>query len=204
MVLRERLCSLCRTVRRINKIDGNKQICSSCYKRFYYTLPKKQCSNCSELKRIRGYRNNLPYCDSCYCYRFYKKPKFFCNFCLIFSETSAIIDGKRMCGPCYFKSRKKHYSALNMKRRSRSQYALSEKEINSIIERDKVCVYCGCNKNLTLDHIIPVSKSGTSYLTNLVTACKTCNLSKNRSDVFVWCKRKGILVPEIIIDLLKI
>lgn len=203
MVVRERLCSLCNTIRKISKIDGNKQICSNCYERFYYIRCKQPCSNCGEIKRVRGYRDKRPYCDSCYCYRFYQKPQFFCDFCSTFAKTSAIVDGRRMCNSCYSKSRKKHYLALNMKRRSQSQHVLSEQEINSIITRDRICIYCGYAKNLTLDHIIPISKGGTSDLNNLVTACLLCNLSKNKSDVFVWCKRKGIPVPEVIINLLK-
>lgn len=40
------------------------------------------------------------------------------------------------------------------------------------------CQYCGSNKDLTLDHLIPKSKGGKSSWTNLVTACKRCNSHK--------------------------
>jgi hypothetical protein len=45
-----------------------------------------------------------------------------------------------------------------------------------VLERDDyTCVYCGeRGGRLTLDHVLPVSRGGTSELTNLVTACATC------------------------------
>ncbi len=40
------------------------------------------------------------------------------------------------------------------------------------------CSYCGSNKNLTIDHIVPVSKGGKSSFENCITACKKCNNKK--------------------------
>lgn len=51
---------------------------------------------------------------------------------------------------------------------------------NRIYKRDNhQCVYCGSNKNLTLDHVIPKSRGGTNEWTNLVTSCFKCNLKKS-------------------------
>lgn len=51
---------------------------------------------------------------------------------------------------------------------------------NNIFIRDEYsCVYCGKrNIDLTLDHVIPVSKGGKNTWDNLVTACKSCNSKK--------------------------
>lgn len=38
--------------------------------------------------------------------------------------------------------------------------------------------YCGCKKDLTLDHVVPVSKGGKNTWENLVTACMVCNQKK--------------------------
>jgi 5-methylcytosine-specific restriction endonuclease McrA len=47
------------------------------------------------------------------------------------------------------------------------------------------CQYCGSasmTKDLTLDHVIPVSRGGQKSWTNIVTACRRCNQKKgNRS-----------------------
>ncbi len=49
----------------------------------------------------------------------------------------------------------------------------------NLFKRDGyACQYCGTNKDLTLDHVIPKSKGGKSSWTNLVTACKHCNSRK--------------------------
>lgn len=49
----------------------------------------------------------------------------------------------------------------------------------NIFKRDAyTCQYCGTQKELTLDHVVPRSKNGKSSWTNLVTACKRCNARK--------------------------
>lgn len=49
----------------------------------------------------------------------------------------------------------------------------------AVMRRDGYrCVYCGQYDNLTIDHIIPRSKGGTSHVTNLQTMCKRCNNAK--------------------------
>ena len=49
-----------------------------------------------------------------------------------------------------------------------------------VFERDgRTCVYCGLRSStLTCDHVIPVSRGGSSTFDNLVTACLACNLAK--------------------------
>ncbi len=44
-----------------------------------------------------------------------------------------------------------------------------------------ICYYCGAKvgmKNLTMDHIIPLSRGGKSTRENIVPACKECNNKK--------------------------
>ena len=50
---------------------------------------------------------------------------------------------------------------------------------SAIYRRDgNKCMYCGCNRNLTIDHIIPRSKGGGDHYLNLVVACSKCNTKK--------------------------
>ena len=50
----------------------------------------------------------------------------------------------------------------------------------AVFERDgRVCVYCGkAAAPLTCDHVLPVSRGGSSTMDNLVTACLACNTAK--------------------------
>ena len=48
-----------------------------------------------------------------------------------------------------------------------------------IYKRDNFeCVYCGSQKELTIDHVLPRSRGGKNSWTNLVTCCQKCNLKK--------------------------
>ena len=43
-----------------------------------------------------------------------------------------------------------------------------------------LCRYCGVRQNLTVDHVVPLSKGGKWAWENLVTACTRCNGQKAR------------------------
>jgi 5-methylcytosine-specific restriction endonuclease McrA len=40
------------------------------------------------------------------------------------------------------------------------------------------CAYCGCGGKMTIDHMIPLSRGGTNWPSNLVPACHSCNSGK--------------------------
>lgn len=49
----------------------------------------------------------------------------------------------------------------------------------NLFKRDGgVCQYCGSHRDLTLDHVFPRSRGGTTTWDNLITACKRCNARK--------------------------
>jgi len=43
---------------------------------------------------------------------------------------------------------------------------------------DNKCVCCNSDDKLTVDHIIPISKGGTNYISNIQHLCLLCNLKK--------------------------
>jgi len=50
----------------------------------------------------------------------------------------------------------------------------------NVLKRDRyTCQYCGKqSRDLTIDHVLPKSRGGTTVWTNVVTACEECNRSK--------------------------
>ena len=48
-----------------------------------------------------------------------------------------------------------------------------------ILKRDRYkCVYCGSNRELTIDHVLPKSRGGKNTWDNMVTCCGRCNCKK--------------------------
>lgn len=52
----------------------------------------------------------------------------------------------------------------------------------AVIARDQVCTVCGTDENLSVDHIIPISKGGSELdPENLTTMCMTHNRQKSNN-----------------------
>lgn len=72
-----------------------------------------------------------------------------------------------------------------------------------VLKRDNhSCQYCGSNKRLTLDQVIPVSKSGEHKWNNVVTACEPCNQYKrdhtpNEAGMPLRTKPKAPMHPTV-------
>jgi 5-methylcytosine-specific restriction endonuclease McrA len=58
----------------------------------------------------------------------------------------------------------------------RNRVPLTKKNI--MVRDDFKCVYCGDTFNLTIDHVVPVSRGGKTSFENCVTACRKCNNTK--------------------------
>ena len=56
-----------------------------------------------------------------------------------------------------------------------------------LFERDGyLCTYCGADRPLEGDHIVPLSRGGSNAFENLTTACKPCNAAKGSRTVTEW------------------
>lgn len=63
----------------------------------------------------------------------------------------------------------------------RKTFTKTEKEFIKLKTSGK-CGHCGCkltDENITVDHIIPISKGGTNREENLICLCKECNTDKS-------------------------
>ena len=72
--------------------------------------------------------------------------------------------------------------------RGRPEIEIWKKIRLEIFERDNfTCTYCGeTDISLECDHIYPVSRGGTSELSNLTTSCFSCNRSKSNKTLEEW------------------
>jgi len=67
---------------------------------------------------------------------------------------------------------------------------------NSIKEHWGECAYCGSENDLTLDHITPRSKGGRDRLTNMLCACRDCNISKGHQLWSDWYLNQSFFTTE--------
>lgn len=100
--------------------------------------------------------------------------------------------GYGICQMCYWRLEDDGFMEPNPRRRPVNiikkipvySKALIPKEMRKLVlERDCYkCQYCGREKGLTIDHVIPESKGGLTEPHNLVIACKSCNSKKGVKD----------------------
>ena len=64
-------------------------------------------------------------------------------------------------------------------------------------EQPDICTYCGVTTNLTIDHIVPLSKNGTHTFDNLTIACRSCNTSKYTHSLVYWFATKRQLTEAL-------
>jgi len=60
------------------------------------------------------------------------------------------------------------------------------------------CIYCGATKDLTLDHIVPLSRGGPHCQENLVVACRSCNSSKGDKPLVQWLQTQPTAVAWVV------
>lgn len=59
------------------------------------------------------------------------------------------------------------------------------------------CVYCGTGENITIEHLVPVSRGGTNASDNLAPACHSCNSGKRNktfSEYLIWRATRNVAV----------
>ena len=66
----------------------------------------------------------------------------------------------------------------------RTKEFVSPNALKEIFERDNyTCQYCGSKRDLSFDHIKPISNGGDNSYENLTIACWTCNALKHNMSV---------------------
>lgn len=63
-------------------------------------------------------------------------------------------------------------------------FKITPKEIKALMRSN--CFYCGSTSQISIDHVIPISRGGRHSIGNLVSACKSCNSRKNARFITEW------------------
>lgn len=87
-------------------------------------------------------------------------------------------------------SRQKRQYRNSLIRNLPSDYTKEEWQ-RVILFFDGACAYCGKEKKLTQDHIIPAVRGGGYTKSNIVPCCASCNSSKQDRDYEEWFKNKS-------------
>ena len=94
----------------------------------------------------------------------------------------------------WIKENRDHKSMLTHLRREKEKKTkgFSDKIESFKIRMEEIgeCVFCGSKENITIDHLIPISKGGSNEINNLFPACRSCNSSKNASDWLEWYRKR--------------
>jgi 5-methylcytosine-specific restriction endonuclease McrA len=86
--------------------------------------------------------------------------------------------------------------AANRRRRARIRSADSpgvlERDWCRLVERYRgSCAYCGQREQLTMDHVVPISRGGRHAIGNVLPACFPCNASKRDDFLAAWRIGRG-------------
>lgn len=143
----------------------------------------KVCSNCKRVLPLTGFFKNE-------WGKFGRKSK--CKECTMFVLTAYENSehGKKVMATWIKTDGGKAAMARRSHRRRSAEKSvvatLTAEEWETIKKRYKYrCVYCGENKPLTRDHIIPVSQKGPLTKENIVPACRSCNAKKHTKRVLL-------------------
>lgn len=100
----------------------------------------------------------------------------------------------RLENPGYDKTREGYKEIAAIKNGNRralkknaGSYSISKEEMSKLYA--SACTYCGSSDNITIDHVIPLSRGGSHSVSNLVSACAKCNMSKGAKTVMEWKKK---------------
>jgi 5-methylcytosine-specific restriction endonuclease McrA len=161
-----------------------------------HETPMKKCYKCKEIKSLDDFYRDRSSWDG------YKGACKSCSNKAVRAWIENNRDSRREHVRAFDKRNPEWNNAKTAKRRSQRKAAEVEELDNLYIERvyefyGRICLSCE-SEDVSLDHVIPLSKGGTHSYKNFQPLCMACNMKKgNRSAADYRDIQKGILVGMI-------
>ena len=157
-----RQCSTCK----INKILGDFSKQASCNGGF-----RGECQQCRNEKARKWYLNNKEH----------RKKTAQLWRVLNQNKITKAVSAWTKANP---DKKSNHYHSRKAKLKQNGVYRISEKELKKLYSLP--CFYCGANDKKTQDHVVPINRGGSHSIGNLITACQSCNSSKQDKTITEW------------------
>lgn len=167
-------CPECGTERRLQKNSSQKDYCSLvCWSKHRRKYPEKNCNFCQ--KTFYSYKNTKVGAKS-YCSR----------DCANKGRIKPIEEKKKRQYEYVKKYRQdnpdkaRQYKNNRRARELGAEGKFTAEEWSSLKEKhNQMCALCKKVEKLTVDHIVPLSKGGANYITNIQPLCMPCNSKKS-------------------------
>ena len=83
----------------------------------------------------------------------------------------------------------------NALKRGNGVFQLTAKDLSKL--RTGICYYCKSKENITIDHVVPISKGGRHSIGNLISACLSCNVSKGNKLLFEYLQYRKVANGDV-------
>lgn len=160
-------------------------------------MNKKTCSKCGEIKPFDQFRVSRQRKDGrqCYCRSCHAKANSVWrskhrarHLATVRKWHSDNRDKSRAANRAWTANNRKRRRNIDQARRTRLNnngvFLVLDKEIRRI--HGSPCANCGAKDNITVDHILPISRGGRHSIGNLQPLCKPCNSSKKDRLMVEW------------------
>ena len=89
------------------------------------------------------------------------------------------------------------FSHIRRAREIGAEGQFTKAEVEALFQRQGgKCAYCtkSIRKGYHVDHVVPLARGGTNWITNIALACARCNVRKGATDPLEYARRNGRLL----------
>lgn len=123
-------------------------------------------------------------------------PRFFTGKPCVRNHLSERVTINGSCFQCNSEDWEK-FSHIRRAREVGAEGKFTKAEVKALFERQRgKCAYCSksIRDGYHVDHIVPLARGGSNWITNISLACAKCNTSKGAADPIEFARRNGKLL----------